>query len=243
MRAVWVSAAVAIVAWALLGASPVCAAPGVVRGTKALKVRRGPGTQYPAFAHLQQGDRVEVAKVEGAWASVRTPGGATGYVRKEYLSLSAGLPSREPAPAPPERPQGTAAQTAAAGSAAAAPEKLSELDARNAQLEAQVSALREQLAKAEAAAPTPAPTGGTQPALTVDIQNDLKRLIRLTEELHAQAGVIRSSPSQPLAAADSDEHHLATSAWLLIVGVLFGGVAGSAYGRQQERRRRTRVRF
>ena len=234
MRAVWVWLLVPIFSWLVLGATPAWAVPALVRGTSALKVRRGPGPQYPAFARLQREDRVEVKKIEGDWASIRTASGAVGWVHRDYLRFPAGLPSREAAAAPPAPPPETAPETAA-GAMTGEP---SEPDAQP-----QLAAVAESLAK-PGAEPQTAPADGAQPPFAADIQNELQRLVRLTEEVHARVEAMRTSPSPAGSSDDADDaRHLATTAWLLVIGVLFGAFVGSAYGRQRERRRRTRVRF
>ncbi len=55
--------------------------------TEQLYVRRGPGAEFPPFATLGRGDRVEVHEVRGEWARIVTGNGQTGYVRSDFLSL------------------------------------------------------------------------------------------------------------------------------------------------------------
>ena len=57
-----------------------------------LKVRRGPGVDYPAFAHLKQGEIVPVLSVdaESGWLEVELPSGDTGWITgsETYVKVS-----------------------------------------------------------------------------------------------------------------------------------------------------------
>lgn len=81
--------------------------------TEQLYVRRGPGAEFPPFATLGRGDRVEVHEVRGEWARIVTGNGQTGYVRSDFLSLrdkekatpeAAATPTPVDAGTPPTRP-------------------------------------------------------------------------------------------------------------------------------------------
>ena len=66
---------------------PASAQQAATVSTEQLYVRRGPGAEFPPFATLGRGDRVEVHEVRGEWARIVTGNGQTGYVRSDFLSL------------------------------------------------------------------------------------------------------------------------------------------------------------
>jgi len=56
-------------------------------GTDRLTLRRGPGKEFPPFAKLQAGTKVEIEDIEGEWARVITPDGQRGYVHSNFLQI------------------------------------------------------------------------------------------------------------------------------------------------------------
>jgi uncharacterized protein YgiM (DUF1202 family) len=60
-----------------------------VTGADRLAVRRGPGKQFPPFASLTAGSKVEVEELQGEWARIVTGSGQRGYVHSNFLSISA----------------------------------------------------------------------------------------------------------------------------------------------------------
>jgi Bacterial SH3 domain len=214
-------------------------ATGRVKGVEALNVRRGPGTQHPAFATVQRGAELEVLGLDGSWVKVRLPSGETGYVHIGYLELPAGvsIPRIEATP--------EAAQTAAANPTATATpageatpvDSLAALQAENAELRARLAALQMGTPSAGEATPAASPGSG-------DVNADLQRLIRLTEEIRGELALrdAQKTPAAPPIDATEPPGQAATLA-LAGAGLVFGFVLGTAYGRRQERNRRTRVRF
>jgi uncharacterized protein YgiM (DUF1202 family) len=59
-----------------------------VTGADRLVVRRGPGKQFPPFASLTEGSKVEVEEIQGEWARIVTGNGQRGYVHSNFLSIS-----------------------------------------------------------------------------------------------------------------------------------------------------------
>jgi hypothetical protein len=226
---------VLILGWAVLVLAPVvtesaAAERGVVKGASAVNVRRGPGTGHRAFAALAEGDEVEVVRVDGVWAVVRMRDGTEGYVRKDYLALRPGVePSaagRVPAAiSDPGDPSSTSLQ----------PEAPREVGER---LTAEETSPRELVNTGVVSSQAAEVPGSTEP---VAPQDDLQRLIRMTEELHRMVAELGNHRHGGREAAP--EPWLVSNGWVLVLGALFGGFIGAAYGRAQERRRRTRVRF
>jgi hypothetical protein len=203
---------------------------GTVRGAEALYVREGPGTEFKAFETLLKGAEVEVQKVEGSWAEVRTASGRTGYVHATFLELRGPTPS--PAPA---QHQGPPAAAPAAAQADANPSLVQ--DAAPVQ--------------PTPVAPTPAsrvdsPAAAEPPAGSKDeLLWDVRRILRLTEEMHGEVskrpGI--GTSSAPAMEESAEAPGVASTLALIGIGILFGFILGSLYGRRVERNRRTRVRF
>jgi hypothetical protein len=190
-----------------------------------------------------------VVKVEGRWATIRTPGGAEGFVHRSYLSYPGGQAPPEVAVSPRievnTQPSPTPAPRAESiPTPASAADPMRTLREENARLSAEVNALRDQLAaRAVEAAPAPASAAGTV-APNQELRGDVQRLLQMTEEIRSLA---RARPSEggdtgaaPLPSGDS---WLASNGWVLAASVVVGGLLGSVYGRFQERRRRNRIRF
>ena len=72
--------------------TPTAASPQVEVLAWGLKVRRGPGPDYPAFAHLKQGDIVPILRVDAAtgWLEVALPSAETGWITgsETYVTVS-----------------------------------------------------------------------------------------------------------------------------------------------------------
>lgn len=56
----------------------------------AVKLREGPGGSHPQRAELRAGTPVLVMEWNGYWAQVQVPGGARGYVFRDYVRTDAG---------------------------------------------------------------------------------------------------------------------------------------------------------
>jgi uncharacterized protein YraI len=77
-----VSIVVALPAWAQVA----------IVNVPALNVRSGPGTNYPVTYILEQGDRVEVNRLQGDWAFIIGERGGEGWVLADYLQSQQPLP-------------------------------------------------------------------------------------------------------------------------------------------------------
>jgi len=217
---------------ARLEMAAVGAERAVVQGVNALNVRRGPGTEHRSFALLTEGQEVEVLRIEGVWAVVRVPGGAEGYVRKEHLSFKAGSASEA----------GVADEVKAETSGPPPPSDTDDVRAlreENARLSAELALLRAQSAAAPAT-PLPEVPVAREPAR---LQEDMQRLLQLTGELHDMVAAQGGRHGAPASGAAPDEPWILANGWVVAASALLGGLAGAAYGRIQERRRRTRIRF
>lgn len=71
---------------------------GVIKVT-ALNFRTGPGTNYGIITSLKQGNKVEILGEEKGWYKINY-NNTTGYVSKEFVTLSSGNTNTEP-PSPP----------------------------------------------------------------------------------------------------------------------------------------------
>jgi len=209
-------------------------AVGVVRGAEALYVREGPGTEYTAFDSLPKGTEVEVQGIEGSWVAIRTPAGRTGYLHSTFLELRGNADVVQPEP---QRAEATSRAEAAEADAAVEPLAV-ENPARDQPSEN---------------APTPTVADSPQKESTKEnagdgrdeLLGDVKRILRLTEELHEElAGQPRVAASPPPVMNGSTRAPgVASTLALSGIGLLFGFLMGSVYGRRQERNRRSRVRF
>jgi uncharacterized protein YgiM (DUF1202 family) len=219
----------------------------VVTGTKRVMVRRGPGTAFPPFAALTNGSVVEVLEMRGEWSRVKTAGGQVGYVNSNFLALPSEAGPAAGAEAPLQTPTATPLPRPTARSDTAA---LNTLTERNKALEAQVSALQEELtALKNRPTPTaqPTPTVAVVTSDTEELRTELRRLTGAVEGL--QKRVSTNPPSNDAAAAggppvEVPERSVSSTALVLgALGLLLGWVGGITYGRTQERGRRSRIRF
>ena len=155
-------------------------------------------------------------------------------------------PTPPPTASPTLRPtaQPTPQPTARLDSAA-----LNLLTERNKALEAQVGALQTELSALKSRTPTT-----TEPAATVaasgdaaEMRTELKRLTAAVESLQQHVSVNAPAGEAPVAgsaAAEPPERGVSPTALLLGAGgLLTGWLLGAAYGRNQDRGRRSRIRF
>lgn len=225
---------VAILLFVLSGVAPADAVPAVVGGAEALNIRRGPGTEHPAFARLDRGQQVEVTKVVGSWASVRTQGGTEGWVQKQYLVFSGDQPRAEEPP--------PAVRTPASNRV----DELQQLKDDVARLTTERDALRAQLA-------SPSPAAVSADAAKADplrMQADVQQLLQLTQELRQmvasqgdRGSSAPASASESAAGSAENDSWLLSNGWVLTTSLIVGVLGGMVYGRAQERRRRNRIRF
>jgi uncharacterized protein YraI len=202
--------------------------PAIVTGAERLYVRRGPGVDFPAFATIEQGERVEVERLEGVWALVKLASEQTGYVHSTFLSFPGQMRATviavaSPTPTSTPMPQPTASWTPKvlpSPSGEPAPPGGGEAGAHDR---------------------TSVASGSTdgEPDLRA-LQQQIERLTLAIDALEAQLGA-RSTRD-----GTEDEGPSWTSAsvaLLFLMALLVGWVAGGAYGRQVERTRRSRIRF
>ena len=209
----YAAAALVLAAAQCAPAQPVAA---TVRGVEAVNVRRGAGTESPAFRSLARGAHVRVEEVSAQWARVTLEDGDSGYVNVAYLQLEPGATfplTATPTVAPAAAPAGAVEAAPAVG-----------VTPRPAALEGELAQLRERLAALESAVVTP--PAGEPPAGAV-------------------ASGETPRPVVPLAApvAPPDQLDIGPSLALAGVGLVIGFLLGTAYGQRQERHRRSRVRF
>ena len=218
----------------LLARSGVLAADttsAVVTGAELLYVRRGPGVNFPAFATVERGERVEVERLEGVWASVRLPSGQSGYVHSTFLSFPGEVRATiivpvTATPTPTQQPEPSATREASDTSAAARP--------------SQTVAQTVEGHAAAAASPTiqsqdtPVPDGSDPATLHSDVQRLTVAVDALQRRLGESGG-----------GSDGGDHawHSGVVGALVVLALLVGWIGGSAYGRQSERSRRGRIRF
>lgn len=103
-------------------------AKATVKDTSSLRIRGGPGTEYPIFGALGEGDTVEILgrNEEGDWLYVRLPDGYeedTGWISAKYvettvkvekIALAEATPSSPPSTSPPvEEPTPTPTEVSA----------------------------------------------------------------------------------------------------------------------------------
>lgn len=219
----------------------------VVTGADRVFIRRGPGTEFPPFATLTEGSTVEVQEMQGEWSRVRTASGQVGYVHSNFLALPSEAGAKAPTEAPRAHP--TVAPTSPRPTAHSDSAALSALTDKNKALEAQLSALQDELTALKSRAaqpPEPAPTAAVATD-TEALHAELKRLTAAVEALQLRvAGAAPSSEAPPAATgpAEAPERSVSSTAALLgALGLFVGWFIGSAYGRNQERGRRSRIRF
>jgi len=234
----------------LLGVVLSCAAdawaarPATVRGPERAFIRRGPGTEFQAFATVENGEQVEVEEVTGTWALVRTAAGESGYVHAAFLvyagnsPVAASITPTAPAAAAPaaavETPAGRA-DAAAAPAAAGAPAGLEE---RNATLTAEVEALQrevESLRRGPGAVASPGED-------IVSLRAEVRRLADVTDALRDR---LDAPTAGGFAVGGGADGHWATSTVVVLAGcaLLLGWVLGGVLARREERGRRNRIRF
>jgi hypothetical protein len=222
----------------------------VITGARRVFVRRGPGLEFQPFATLTNGTTVDVQEMQGEWARITTAGGQVGYVSSTFLAL----------PAEAERQSATPAAAPPPGAAPmrSEPAPVRAVTERNKALEAEVRNLQQELEAQKSradATPVPAPVA-TTPVGTTDIEQLKGQLARLTTaveglqrgladaRLAAEPPAATTTTTTPATPADGSPHSVSSTAILLgVVGLGVGWLMGSAFGRRQERGRRSRVRF
>ena len=228
---------------ALPWASSAQGGTAVVTGTQRVFVRRGPGLQYQPFGTLPRGTSVDIQEMQGEWARVLTANGQVGYVNSTFLALPAeaakgtGTPETAPPTAPPARAESAT---------------LRPLQERNPALEAEARGLRQELeALKNRVEPTlaPLPTAGSTGAEVEQLRAQIARLTTAVEGLQRGLADTRSASEPQVAVStspsnDGAPHTVSPTALLLgAAGLGAGWLMGGAFGRRQERGRRSRIRF
>jgi len=201
---------------------------GRVAGVPAVNLREQPSTNSRAVTWLAEGEPVEVQGVVNGWALVQTARGQSGYIRRGYIEASE---NEIKAIASAQR----AAQAAAP--AAATPADPEPGPGREADLEAQVRSLREQLEELRRQATVTA--DAQQDRILREVRGDLRKLLEQTSAIERRlaAGAAGGSPAAPMQSTPPFP-------WMMLgFGILIGAVLGAAFGRRQERSRRTRIRI
>jgi hypothetical protein len=196
---------------------------------------------------LTKGRTVTVEKVIGPWALITLDSGRQGYVKAVFLELPARLevvaaPTLAlvltPAPIPPTpMPTDTAASTPAL-----APEAHADA-ARRDVLAREVAQLRDRLAALESAVVTT--PGGATPAGRTSAEAAPSAEVTPSDEapLSERPPTLAAAPLLPSIPQPPEAQEIGPSLALAGVGLIIGFLLGAAYGRRQERNRRSRVRF
>ena len=251
---------------ALFAPSAAEAETAVVNGISKLFVRRGAGLEFPPFASLSEGSVVEIKAVEGEWAQIVTANGQVGYVQRRYLETGRGetaratlTPTRRATRTRSPRPTRTPtvmrpSATPTAVRATRTPTELPPTE-RSADSTPTVSV-------ADTATPTTAPAVADgeevrdeSPAATVvgtpgsydgAIHHELRQLRVAVERLQRRLDEISGAPSGAIPMVEPVEESSSISGGtvlLTLIGIAIGWALGAAYARNQERGRRSRIRF
>ncbi|MBI4518613.1 MAG: SH3 domain-containing protein [Deltaproteobacteria bacterium] len=205
----------------------------VVSGAELLYVRRGPGTNFPAFATIERGERVEVERLEGVWAQVRLASGQNGYVHSTFLAFPGEKGATVMVLATPTAPAATLTRTQVTRTSSPAPTPS--------------PTVTPTVVYEPTATPTP-PAAALSPDAAGDsdevkaLRREVERLTTTVDTLHKRLG---DWQAQPNTSAATGEHpwRTPTITVLVLIALLVGWVAGGAYGRHSERQRRNRIRF
>jgi hypothetical protein len=240
------------------------AGQATVRGADVVNVREAPSLDAPAFYSLEKGRVVTVEKVVGDWAMVTLESGRQGYVRSLYLALPQGIEVL-PGPAGTVSPQVRATGTTTPRGRATLPPTAAPRATLTASATAGTSTgqpTETQMPAGTPPAEQPPPTEGGGEELKEDLAELRKRLAALESAVVATPGAgSEGTPRIPGAAHPGGPHEgnrpflvptvaelpdaqdfgpsMATAG----VGLVIGFLLGAAYGRRQERNRRSRVRF
>jgi hypothetical protein len=256
MKRFGLSGWVGFIGVAVMMAAEVWAArPAVIRGPERAFLRRGPGTEFQAYATVENGEQVTVDEVTGTWALVHLSGGQSGYVHAAFLFYADGqpvlvatTPTSGPAAAATAAPTmavpATVAPTpsravpAAAGAAAppAAVAEAGDLKQANSQLAAEVESLKREVETLRRN-PSAGPADGDD---VVALRAEVRRLADITDALRTRLDS-PSSGALPL----TGEEPWGTSTVVVLAGcaLIVGWLVGGVLARREERGRRNRIRF
>jgi hypothetical protein len=207
-----------------------------VRGPERAFVRRGPGTEFQAFATVDDGEQVQVEEVTGNWALVRTASDQSGYVHATFLFYPDGVAVIAATPTAGSAAAGATPRSGA--EAAPSGDEPVDLAQRNAELESELEALRGQVASLRGD-PSAIPSPGED---LVSLRAEVRRLADVTDALRSRLDA-PSPGSWPVPLAADDQWATSTVTVLAGCALLFGWVIGSVLARREERGRRNRIRF
>lgn len=224
--------------------------PAVVEGTTKLFIRRGPGREFPPFATLTGGSKVQLHEKRGTWSRITTASGQVGYVHSKFLRVvdSAGAtppaatpadtPASEPPPATPTMvaatqppsPRPTATKRRA-GQATASPAENVPTPNEPTQLPT--------ASPTETAAVATSAKGGR-----LDMQQQVDRLSRAVDALNSRLDQRFPLPEEmPATSVDSGTGVSGGAILLGFLGVIVGWLMGATYQRNKDRGRRSRIRL
>lgn len=218
----------------------------VVTGAEHVFIRRGPGTEFPPFANLSEGAKVEIQEMRGEWARVLTASGQSGYVRSNFLALPA---EQRPAPgaltlptAPARATFPTLGPTPRAVTPQRSPDHAGSPTPEDRRMQDEPTPPKigaEQV-------PTPLPSAAPSASECEKLHADMVRLNAAVEQLQRRCDV--DAPREnaiSLAAASVEGGSMLISTGILVgvIGLGIGWLLGGAYGRRQERGRHPRIRL
>ena len=204
----------------------------VVTGAELLYVRRGPGVTFPAFATIERGERVDVERLEGVWALVRLASGQSGYVHSTFLSFPGEtratiIVPATATPTPTREAEASPTSEASTGVSTGTPPS---------------QRANERAAPEASAASAPAQSDN---AAAPDAKSDLATLRGDVQRLTVAVEVLQRRIGDSTTGDAVGDHAWRSGAVgaLVLLALLIGWMGGSAYGRQSERSRRSRIRF
>jgi uncharacterized protein YraI len=218
----------------------------VVTGAEHVFIRRGPGTEFPPFANLSEGTKVEIQEMRGEWARVLTASGQSGYVRSNFLALPAeqhASPGAVTSPTPRSRATSpTVGPTQRAVTPQRAPDHASSPTPENRHVQEEPTPSKSETEQV----PTPLPSAGPSASELEKLRADLVRLNAAAEQLQRRLDVDAPKDGAiPLAVSPVEGGSMFISTGILLgaIGLCIGWLLGNAYGRRRERGRRPRVRL
>jgi uncharacterized protein YgiM (DUF1202 family) len=184
----------------LVATEPVARAElGEISGIEKVYLRSGPSTDGDALGVLSAGDRVTILGNAGAWTNVQTQDGKVGYVHHRYVVALTGVDAETIAEAPAPTPPPVSAPSLAAVQPTPEPTTAPSdaLSTELADLQVEVSRLKDQVREYKQRAAEAPPIAAAQP---------------------------RVAPPTPTSAGDQAVGVLAVAGLSLLVGWFLGSV-------------------
>jgi uncharacterized protein YgiM (DUF1202 family) len=191
------------------------AEPGEISGIDKVYLRSGPSTEGDPLGVLSAGDRVTILGSAGAWTNVQTQNGKVGYVHHRYVVPLTGVDAETVAELPATTPPPVSALSPVAVLPTPEPTTAPASDALStelANLQVEVSRLKDQVREYKQRAAEAPPTAAAQPGA--------------------------AQPPTPTAAGDQAIGVLAVAGLSLLVGWFLGSV----FSRRRSRSHRPRLR-